>query len=96
MHSDCFCACHRQGKFFAQLPGLNVEVVEHFHVIGDEADGRDYDCACEILLLDFTQMVEDIWFEPRSSREKSAPCCAALKTSPLDRVRLRKASTSAT
>ena len=54
MYSNGFRERHRQGKFSTQMPGFDVEVVEHFHVIGDEADGRDHDCTCEILSLYFT------------------------------------------
>ena len=46
---------------------LDVEVVEHFHVIGDEADGCDHDGTGEILILYFVQMVEDVGFELRLS-----------------------------
>ena len=45
---DSSCARRGQSEFVAQLPGFDVEVVQHFHVIGDEADGCDDDGAREI------------------------------------------------
>ena len=46
------------------LPRLGVEVVEHLHVVGDEADRRDYHVS-RALRLQSPQVVEDVGFEPR-------------------------------
>jgi hypothetical protein len=57
-------AGHLDTEFIAEVFGSVIEVVEDFHVIGEEADGRDDD----VLIsggVEFTDEVEDIGFEPR-------------------------------
>ncbi len=51
---------------------LDIEVVEHFHVIGDEADRSNDDCARKVLLFYFAKVVEDIGFEPGLSGRSAA------------------------
>ena len=52
-----------EADLFRRLPRLGVEVVEHLHVVGDEADGRDDDIP-HALLLQRAQVVADVGFEP--------------------------------
>ena len=63
MHSDCSRANHLETQFITQRPGFGVEVVKHFHVIGDETDGHD-DSAGGAPPVRFTQIVADIGFQP--------------------------------
>jgi len=55
---------HLHSQFVAQVERLGVEIVKHFHVVADEADGRDDEFAGTggVALPD---VVEDIGFEPR-------------------------------
>ena len=38
-------AHHPDAKALGKLARLNIQVIEHFHMIGDEADRRDDHCS---------------------------------------------------
>ena len=50
-----------------ELPRLDVEVVQHLHVIADEADGSD-DHVPDVLSREQAQHVADVGLEPRLAR----------------------------
>ena len=54
---------HRQSQGIAKLPRLDIQVIQHFHVIGDEADGSDHHRAREFFGLYIAQIIEDVWLE---------------------------------
>lgn len=60
----CGCGAGRSdSEAFAGGERFSVEIVDDFHVVGDESDGRDNN-GCDTLVGERFEVVVDIRFEP--------------------------------
>ena len=65
-------ADHVDAELVAKLAGFRVEIVEHFQMVGDEADRRDDDVLQLGSVVLFAQEVADVRLEPRLLRRAAA------------------------
>src|SRR5215470_3338746 len=54
------------------MPGFDVEIVKYFHMIRDEADGSDHNCAGQTLLFQLAQIIQDVGLKPSLPRSAAA------------------------
>lgn len=63
---------HVESQLRTKFTRLCIKIEKNFHVVGNEANGRDHDVGSIFLLLEFTQRVKNVRLEPRL-RGRSAP-----------------------
>src|SRR5687767_5912996 len=52
-------------QLVANLPGFDIEVVEDLDMVAQEADGHQHDRGGVSLHVQLTQIVSDVWPQPR-------------------------------
>jgi hypothetical protein len=62
VNADRRGADHLYSPGITDLAGFRIEIVEHFHVIGDETDRYDHDIGAGI---HFAQHISDVGLQPR-------------------------------
>ena len=64
MATDDGRADHRHVQVLAEPGNLHVEIVDHFHVLGEESDRRHDDVAAAGIAAKGGQAVTDVGFQP--------------------------------
>ena len=59
-------------SFCADFFGFDIQIEQHFHVIGNEPDGHNHHLVRQILLFDMAQVIADVRFQPRLIRRPAA------------------------
>ena len=60
----CSGTNHKNGLFVAESASFIVKVVENFHVVGQEANRRNH-YPVDVSGFAVSEMIQDIWFQPR-------------------------------
>src|SRR5262245_14550065 len=72
MSADGCYADHVNAEAVANLASFRIEIVDNFHVVGNEADGDDHGVANRRLLVTVVDEIADIWLEPWLLRRTAA------------------------